>query len=203
MKCKSSVGTSKLLDVLYAWTDGLLTWFPETLFKHLSFVDAVAIDADAVFHAITTSYYSVGISIIEEDAYRQYFKPAVTEATATLKREVGAYAKAVSSSVSEEQRAKGSILTRFETLNDFEKPQFVAQLGWITARRTEARLKLVEKARDDAEERRKSEVASLKGEYERKRRETERHEKGRQRNLADPKHQRKRQNQAKTRRRKR
>jgi hypothetical protein len=196
------VGTSRLLDVLYARTDGLLTWFPETLFKHLSYVDAAAIDADAVFHAITTSYYSVGISIIEEDAYRQYFKPAITEANATLKREVGAYAKAVTTSVGAEQRERDSILARFGSLSDLEKPQFVAQLGWITARRTEARLQLAVKARVEADERRKTEVEAVKQEYERKRKETERHEAGRRRNLADPKHQRKRRNQAKKRRRK-
>jgi hypothetical protein len=195
------VSASRVLDSLYSKTDGLVTWFPESLFKHLCYLSGEVGDAEAIFRSITTSYYSVGISVVDEAAYRQFFKPAISEATATLKQEVENYTRAVASSVDEEHRERDSILDAYNSLPDLEKPHFVEQLGWATARRNEARWHSAEKARREAELMRRNEVKSLREEYERKAKERQRHDEGREKNLRDPKHVRKLHRQAKDRKR--
>lgn len=193
------VSTSRLLDILYQKTDGLITWYPETLHNHLSYLTGAPIDADAVFHAITSGFYANGISVIDESAYRQYFKPAISEANATLSREIDNYSRAVTSSVQAQQNERQSILATYSKLSDLQKPQFVDQMGWAAARSNERKAKVAEKAKEDAEQFRKKEVAEIRSEYERRERERKKHEEGRIKNLADPKHQRKRDRQAKRR----
>ena len=193
------VSTSRLLDNLYQRTDGLITWYPEALHNHLSYLSGAAIDADAVFHAITSGFYAAGISVIDESAYRQYFKPAISEANATLNREIDNYSKAVTNSVQEQQNERKSILATYSKLRELQRPKFVEQMGWVAARSNEQKVKLAEMARDAAEQLRKTEVAEVRSEYERKERERKRHETGRIKNLANPKHQRKRDRQAKKR----
>jgi len=193
------VSTSRLLDVLYKTQDGLLTWFPETLYKHLQFLAAETLDAETMFEAISTSYFSSGITVVDEELYRRYFKPAVTEATVRLEKEVGNYVKAVSISVAQEQRERESILSRYSRTPDLDKPYFVSQLGWLVAHQAERRAELAEAGRRQAENRERETVRELKEEYARKDRERKRHEEGRRRNLGDPKHLRKRMRQAKKR----
>ena len=193
------LSTSRLLDNLYQRTDGLITWYPETLHDHLTYLSGAAIDADAVFHAITSGFYAAGISVIDESAYRQYFKPATSEANATLNREIDNYSKAVTNSVQTQQKKRESMLTTYSRLPELQKPHFVDQMGWAVARSNEQKVKVAEKARDEAEQRRKKEVAEVKDEYGRKARERKKHEAGRIRNLADPKRQRKRDKQARKR----
>lgn len=196
------VSTSRLLDYLYQNTDGLITWYPETLHNHLAYMSGDVIDAEAVFRGITTTFYSAGISVVDESAYRQYFKPAISEANATLAREMDNYVKATDKSVKDQQSDRESILKAFQRTPDNEKPLFVEQLGWTAARRAEERLKAAVRQKNDAERKHKEEVSSLKAEYERKERERKRHDEGRQRNLGDPRHLRKRIRQAKKKRRK-
>lgn len=196
------VSTSRLLDILYRATDGLITWYPETLHNHLAYLQGAAIDAEAVFRAITTSFYSAGISVVDESAYRQYFKPAISEANATLNREIDNYIKATARSVHDQQTERESILKSFRRTPDVEKSLFVEQLGWKAARKAEERLRVAERQKEEAERKGRDEVASIKAEYERKERERKRHEEGRARNLGDPKHLRKRLRQAKKRKKK-
>ncbi|RCS47651.1 hypothetical protein DTL42_14105 [Bremerella cremea] len=196
------ISTSRLLDIIYRRTDGLITWYPESLNNHLAYLNGATVDADAAFHAITTSFYSAGISVIDEPAYKKYFKPAISEANATLKREIDNYVNSVARSVQDQQSERESILKGFQRTPDVGKSLFVEQMGWKAARRAEERLAVVERQKQEAERKGKEEVASVKAEYERKENERKRHEEGRKRNLADPKHQRKRQRQAKRRKKK-
>ena len=185
------VSTSRLLDAIYGRSDGLITWFPETLHNHLAYLSGGEIDAEAVFRGITTTYYAAGISVVDEAAYRQYFKPAISEANATLNREIENYVRSADRTIQEQQRDRESILTAYQATPDLEKPLFVEQTGWKAARSAQERLKVVVRQKEEAEQKGKQEVASVKAEYERKERERKRHEEGRQRNLGDPKHQRK------------
>lgn len=195
------VSTSRVLDKVYFDTDGLITWNPETLYNHLVYLVGSEIDPDSEFNAITTSYYSAGISIIDENAYRHYFKPAISEARATLEREIVNYNNVLDKTVHTGQEEISSVQQRFDSTPDLEKPLFVEQMGWKIARQKDRKLKLAEKAREEADNRRKREIKELKLEYERKNQERQRHEEGRRRNLADPKRQRKLKKQAKKRKR--
>lgn len=197
------VSTSRLLDVMYGDTDGLLTWFPETLYKHLQYLAVEEIDSEKVFEVISTSYFSSGITVVDEASYRRYFTPAVTEATVRLQKEIGNYARAVSTSVAQQQIERESILSRFNKTPDLDKPYFVSQLGWLVAHKAERRAEVAEAGRKQAEAREREKVQALKDDYARREQERKRHEEGRKKNLSDPKHMRKRSRQAKERRKKR
>jgi hypothetical protein len=196
------VSTSLLLDRMYKDKDGLLTWFPETLYKHLQFLTSDGIDPQKTFDALATSYYSVGIDLIDADAYCKYFRGPISESTLVLDRELDNYVKGMVTTVEEQQGAKERILKTFAATPDLEKPQFVTQLGWLAARKAEKRAELAEQAKKQAEQRADDKVKVLQDEYARKERERKKHEEGRQRNLRDPDHLRKRLRQAKKRKRK-
>lgn len=196
------VSTSLLLDRMYKDKDGLLTWFPETLYKHLQFLTSDGIDPQKTFDALATSYYTVGIDLIDADAYCKYFRGPISESTVVLNRELDNYVKGMVSKVEDEQGAKDRILKNFAGTPDLEKPQFVSQLGWLAARNAEKRVELAEQAKKQAEQRADEKVKVLQDEYARKERERKKHEVGRQRNLLDPDHLRKRLRQAKKKKRK-
>lgn len=197
------VSTSRILDNLFHKTDGLITWSPDTLYNHLAFMSGEDVDPDDVFRAITTTFYAAGVSVVDESTYRQYFKSSISESNAILAREVDNYSKLVSKNAKQRQESRESIQSQYSRTPDLEKPQFVTQLGWVAARKAEEGRKAAESARDEAEQRRKKEVSEVKGEYERKEKERKRHAAGKEKNLNDPKHQRKLKNQAKKRKRKR
>lgn len=193
------VSTSRLLDSMYRGVDGVLTWYPETLKSHLTYLNGGTTDPAGDFRGITTAFYSAGISIVDKSAYKEYFKPSITESTARLHSEVDSYAKAVSASVAEEQSTRESILKSYASLPDLEKPTFVEQMGWQAARTAQSRVKNLEREKADIERKGKEEVALLKAEFARKERERERHKQGHLKNLMDPKHQAKLRRQAKKR----
>ena len=196
------VSTSRILDNLYRKTDGLITWYPDTLYNHLSFMSGEDINPDNVFRAITTTFYAAGVSVVDESTYRQYFKSNISESNAILAKQVDSYSKLVSKNATQQQESRESIQSQYARTPDLEKSQFVTQMGWFAARKAEEKQKAAEDARDAAERRRKKEVSEVKGEYERKEKERKRHAAGREKNLGDPKHQRKLRNQAKKRKRK-
>jgi hypothetical protein len=196
------VSTSLLLDRMYKDKDGLLTWFPESLYKHLQFFSTDGIDARRTFDALATSYYAVGIDLIDDDAYAKYFRSAISESAVVLNREVDNYVKELVSKVEDEQGARERILKDFASAPELEKPHYVTQLGWLAARKAEKRAELAEKAKTRAEHEADEKVKALQAEFARKDRERKRQEEGRQRNLRDPRHLRKRAKQAKKRKRK-
>ncbi|WP_047816422.1 SIR2 family NAD-dependent protein deacylase [Rhodopirellula islandica] len=197
------VSTSRLLDHMYQKTDGLITWYPDSLHNHLSYLHGGAIDPEAAFDAITTSFYAAGVSVVDKGVYQRYFAPAVSEASATLGKEIDNYAAAVSSTVAEVQQDKERVQSQFARLPELEKPMFVEQLGWEAARRNEQRANAAEAAKQESDRLRKIEIENIKNQYDRKGSERARHEAGRQKNLSNPKHQRKLERQKKKRKKKR
>lgn len=197
------VSSSRLLDMIYGLTDGLITWYPETLFNHLSYVKGEALDPDSVFRGIISSFYRAGISVIDEPVYRQCFKPAISEANANLKVEIDRYVESQAATVQEQQRDKEALTAAFERTPAIEKSLFVEQMGWKSARIAEDKLRLSEAHRAEAERKAKQSLALVIDEYKRKERERTRHEEGRRRNLKDPKHLAKRKRQARRRKKKR
>ena len=202
------VSTSRLLDVMYSRTDGLITWYPENLYRHLQFLTSETLDVAHTFDALTSNYYSIGVEVIDEPAYRRFFDPVINESRVTLSREREKYEAAVLADVRGQQQAANDLLQQFEATPDLDKPRVVAQAGWFVARRetenrksAEGRARRAEKAQLDTERRARREKKELEEEFERKRQETQRHEEGRKRNLQDPKHLKKRERQRKRRKR--
>lgn len=201
MKRAFFVSTSRLLDSMYNGKDGLLTWYPDTLYKHVQYLAGDTLDPEVTFEAISTTYYSAGVNVIDEHAYLKYFKPAVTESSITLKREANNYVKALVADVSKQQQEQESLWAHYRATPDLEKPQFVSQLGWIAARNAERRAEVAEKAKGDAEIQAERQIREVKEKYARKERARMRHEEGRRKNLGDQKHLAKRRRQAKDRKR--
>jgi hypothetical protein len=81
------VSTSRLLDTMYKHSDGLITWLPETLYKHLQYLTADRVDPHRMFEAIASSFYGVGVNVLDEDAYRIVFKPAIGESKMIFERD--------------------------------------------------------------------------------------------------------------------
>jgi len=192
------VSTSRLLDSMYGASDGLLTWSPETLYRHLAFLLPRDVDAQNVFEAISTAYYASGINLIDDDAYHKYFLPDIAESRLKFERERQRYLAAMERDVKESAEFE----KQFEQLPDLEKPRFVAQMGWRLARAAEekARIEIVA-ARAEIRQL-KEKLAAKQTERQRKERETRRIEAARVKNLKNSKHVRKRHLQAKKKRRK-
>ncbi len=201
------VSTSRLLDILYGATDGLITWYPENLYRHLHILTSDALDADRAFDAMTSNYYSIGVEVIDEQAYRQFFSPVISESRVILEQEREKFQAAVEADVRGQQKASDELTRKFEATPDLDKPRFAAQAGWFVARRqeklrqvAEARANRAEEARVETERRSKLELKEMQAEYDRKAEERRQHEDGRMKNIQDPKHLRKRARQAKKRR---
>ena len=212
------VSTSRLLDVMYRQSDGLLTWLPESLYKHLQYLAPGPVDSSKMFEALASSYYAVGVNVIDEDAYKSYFKPAIGESKIVFEREKLSYLSAVNEAVESQQRSLADVERDFARVPDLEKPEFVSRMGWAIARRAEQKTQEAEAAREKAErataearkqaeqiqeegrKKSKQDIEALKAEYARKDEERRKHEEGRLRNLQDSKHLRKRERQAKKRR---
>jgi len=193
------VSTSQLLDVIYRGTDGLIAWYPESLYNHLSYIEGEVVDPEAVFRGIISSFYKAGISVVDEPAYRQCFKPAISEANAILRVEIDNYVKIQAKTVQEQQRDKESLTAAYQKAPILEKSLFVEQMGWKAARIAKEQLRLSEQHQAETERKAKHDLASARDEYARKERERIRHDEGRKRNLKDPKHLAKRDRQAKRR----
>lgn len=201
------VSTSRLLDVMYGETDGLITWFPENLYRHLHALTSDTLDVESTFDAITTNYYSIGIEVIDEPAYRRFFDPVISESRTILEREKENYVATVATDISERQKAQDELVRQFDAAADLDKPRLVAQAGWRFAREqerlrqaAEEQVKRAEQAASDAVKASQQKIKEMEAEFERRRRETLRHEEGRRRNLQDPKHQKKLERQRKRRR---
>lgn len=190
------LSTSRLLDIMYRGVDGLITWFPDNLFRHLQVLCPQSLDVPRAFDAITSNYYRLGVEVVDQPAYRKFFDPVINEASVTLRREKEHYEAAVAANVHDQQKAAERLEDQFENTPDLDKPRLVAQAGWFVARQeteyrraAEARAKSAEldKARTISETKQK--IGEMEAEFERKRRETAKHEAGRIRNLQNPKHQ--------------
>jgi hypothetical protein len=180
---------------MYGTTDGLITWFPENLYRYLHFLTAGTLDAERAFDAMTSNYYAIGVEVIDESAYRTFFSPVIGESRVILERERENYEKAVEADVRGRQAAADRLLERFEATPDLDKPRFVAQAGWLAARyqerlreAAEDRARRAEEAKSEAERLAKKEMKRLETEYQQREQRRKRDEEGRMRNLRNPKH---------------
>jgi hypothetical protein len=92
-----------------------------------------------MFEAIASSYYSVGVNIIDEEAYRKCFTDLITESNAVFDREKRRYVESVERNVERQQAALSTFESSYHNTPDLEKPHFVAQMAWARAREAERR----------------------------------------------------------------
>ena len=189
------VSQSQIIDRVFQ-REAVTTWSPEALYRYLSVLPGRQINPDLLQQCMLHEYYYAGISFIDKDRYGHFFGPSINAAKASYQKEKASYIKEL------EDTYTGGIDDAFEQTPDLEKPFFVAQMGWRRAESSERKQESVLRRALEAEKR----VDQLESEKDKawKTREKrwQKQEAAKLRNLQDPKHVRKRQRQAKKRKRK-
>lgn len=204
------VSQSRALDMVSEPKD-VVTWTPEAVYRYVSSLSKVSLDPHLLQQCMLHEYFFAGVSFIDRSRYTKYFGPAIDQARLDYRDQRERYLAET------EQAFRGDELdAAFDRTPDLDKPFFVAQMGWQLARAAEEKAERVtaqaEDSRQAAERRVKSfqsqaktaieraEKAESQAEADRKARAHAETEANRLRNLQDPKHQRKRNRQAKKRR---
>ena len=121
---------------MYGGVDGLLTWSPESFYRHLTLLSGDAADATQIFESIMTNYYGFGVELVPtSESYAAYFGPVVAASRLSFQKESQKYLDAMERDVSERE----TVQEKFDRTPDLEKPLFVEQMGWAIARKEEER----------------------------------------------------------------
>ena len=203
------------MDHMYGKLDGLITWLPEVVYRHLAFLSSDATDPLVLFESLGLEFQQIGVSLVDEESYRTYLDPLISSSRISFDQEKGRFLDAVSQDVS--LRAE-DFEKKFVNMPDEAKPLFVSQMAWKTTQALEARLTAVQEkasrdiqqlseqhvkqraaqealfARQQAEQKAafEKQQATERAEWERKERERRKQEEGRKRNLSDPRKMRQR-----------
>jgi hypothetical protein len=218
------VSQSHALDIV-APNDPIVTWTPEAVYRYANSLTGGDIDPNLLQQCMLHGYFYAGVSFIDKARYLKFFGPAVSQAKASYKEQVDKYLQET-----EQAHGRKDLDEEFDRTPDLEKPFFVAQMGWQMARIAERKAQEAARREEatktkaqqhvagieaaatkritDADERARAATAQAKAAREeakaaRKARSRAEQEAARLRNLQDPKHMRKRRQQAKKRARKR
>jgi len=200
------ISRSRILDIVFPNTS-VTTWVPEAVYRYLSSLPNQITDPSLLHQCMLNEYFYAGISFIDKKSYLRFFGATIDTAKISYEKEKSKYIESV------ENITLKDLDEGFQKIPDLEKPFFVSQMGFKIADvankraaeaeekakritdvankriiESEQRVKQLETARDNAwkiRDKRKKEQ-----------------EAGRLKNLKDPKHLRKRERQAKKRRKK-
>lgn len=188
------VSQSRLMDKVFQ-QETYITWHPESLYRYLSALPGKEINPDLLQQCMLNDHYA-GISFIDKARYERFFGPGIDAAKASYKEQRESYIKEI------EGTYINDIDDAYEQTQDLEKPFFVSRMGWQLAEASKQREDVAVRRALEAEKK----VKQLEAEKEKawKTREEKRleQEASTLRNLRDPKHMRKRERQAKKRKRK-
>ncbi len=177
------VSTSRLLDQMFGSQFGTITWLPDVLFKHLSFASPSDEDSESLIESIGDELAELGITLVDQEAYRQYFDPLISSTRMSFTQERDKYVEALK----DESGVSAEDLQReFDSTNDIDKPLFLSQLRWRVTSKGTAQLEL---KLEDANRRREELSEKLKSTelgWQKRQRETVKHYENRIRNLNDP-----------------
>ncbi|MBN1591983.1 MAG: hypothetical protein JW941_01895, partial [Candidatus Coatesbacteria bacterium] len=183
--------------------DGIVTWLPEALYRYLLILPGENADADLLQECMLNEYYYAGVSLIDSLRYSKYFGSTINSAHVVFEEQKEKYLKSIEEGHAERfERA-------FTRTPDLEKAQFVNQMGWKLLRTSELREReaneRIQEARAEAAQaKRKAKMleAQRDAAWRKKAKVVERQLEATERHLHDPKHIRKRERQAKKRRKK-
>ena len=178
-----------------------VSWTPEVLYRYIISLPGEKLSPDLLQRCLLQEYLGTGIIIIDKERYERFFGPSINAANTTYREERDKYLKEFSTASASELDAA------FEAIPDLEKPFFVQQMGWRMAGKEKLRAdEAQQKAKFAATEAAAAnqELARLRmqrdANWKRKTEIRERQLAAEERNSRDPKHQRKRDRQAKRRR---
>ena len=179
-----------------------VTWLPESLFRYLSGISGVQLDDDVMQQCVLESLSASG-PLIDQRKFLEFFGQRIDLAILDFDNEKYQYIETV------ERANLPDLEEACERTPSIEKPLFISQMGWEMARVEEQKRSVIQRQRDRAADKLKDaqkQIRQLEQErkagWKRKQTELEKQEAARQRNLQDSKHVRKRERQAKNRKRK-
>jgi hypothetical protein len=182
------VSTSRLLDQMYGEQFGVLSWTPETLFRHLSLLSPGEHDDDAIVEAMAAEYSDLGITLIDQNAFRSYFDPLVSTSKLSYQRERAAFIEAVGEEVA---RTNEELDREFDAVPDIAKPLFVSQMMWREQQTEKSQLRRELKEAVDRHQALDKKLKAEEKQWDEKNRKTIEHYENRIRNLTDPKRRKK------------
>lgn len=180
-----------------------VSWTPEALYRYIMALPGEAIDPELLQRCMLQEYFGAGVVLLDELRYEKFFGPSINAANTTYGRERDAYLTEFA------EMTAAELDETFATTPELEKPFFVQQMGFRLAAREQARAEAAtlqaELAKKRAEEA-QLELLRVKREadsdWQRRRAAREHQLLAEERNRKDPKHQKKRERQAKKRKRK-
>jgi len=202
------VSQSRALDKV-GLTDRIVTWTPEAVYRYVSSLPGQEISPDLLQECMLHEYFYAGVSFVDKARYLKFFGPSIRQAKISYREQIDGYLQQT-----EQIYRRSDYDVAFDSTPDLEKTFFVAQMGWELARRAERHVDDATKRAQGAERRAqgaekraqgaemRAKAAEANADAERKARITAEQKISQLRNLADPKHARKRAKQAKKRRRK-
>lgn len=177
------VSTSRLLDQMYGSQFNTLTWLPDVLFKHLSFVSPSEGDSESLIESMGDELAELGITLVDQDAYRQYFDPLISSTRMSFDQERAKYVEALK----DESGASAEELQRdFDSTEDIGKPLFLSQLLWRVASKGNAQLERQLRDSSRQQEELSDKLKSSEEGWQKRQKETVQHYENRIRNLTDP-----------------
>ena len=189
------VSQSRIMDKVFIQQETYTTWHPEALYRYLSALPGKEINPDLLQQCMLHDYYA-GISFIDKDRYERFFGPGIDAAKASYKEQRENYIKEI----------EGTYITdiddAYEQTSDLEKPFFVSRMGWQLAEVSKQREDIAVRRALEAEKKVKQLEAEREKAWKTREEKQLEQETSRHRNLEDPKHVRKRERQAKKRKRK-
>lgn len=189
------VSQSKILDNVFQ-AESITTWTPEAVYRYLSALPEENTDPELLQQCMLHEYFYAGVSFIDKDRYLRFFGPSIDAAKASYKQEKRKY-------IAEVERTHIKDLDdAFARTPDLEKPFFVAQMGWRVAEAAKKSEEHMKKKAIEAEAKVKKLEAEKEKAWKTRDIKSNDQEAARLRNLQDPKHVRKRLNQAKKKRKK-
>jgi uncharacterized protein (UPF0297 family) len=177
------VSTSRLLDHMFGNSHGTLTWYPDVFFKHLSLIAPSTGDTESLIESMGTELAELGVTLVDDDAYRTYFDPLISSSRMSFEQERNKFVEALQ----DESGASADELQReFDATPDIGKPLFVAQMHWRVGNKGAAQL---ERQLGEASRRQEELATKLKtseNEWQERQKATVQHYENRIRNLSDP-----------------
>jgi hypothetical protein len=180
-----------------------IAWTPEALYRFITELPGESLDPELLYRCMLQEFFASGVEVIDTPRYEKYFGSMINVAKTTYAEERDGFLREFPDKFGE------SLDQEFESTPDLEKPFFVEQMGWKSARDQEAKAYKAEQ-RLSAAHRREAEALSeikklrreLDSDGKRKAAIRTQQVEAEKRNAQDEKHLRKRRRQSKARRRK-
>jgi len=189
------ISQSRILDAIDDF-GGVTTWSPEAVYRYISALPGKNTDPELLQQCMLNEYYYARVSFIDESLYLRFFGPSIDKAKLSFKEQKAKYINDI------EQEYATQLESEFEKTPDLEKPIFVAQMAWKLADVAKQREVHAMKRAEEAESRVRQLEAERDSAWKLKSKRRDEQEAARLRNMQDPKHMRKRQKQAKKRKKK-